>query len=269
MKNPFLTLVVLLILGGIVNSLWYGFSKKQENLELLEKSYQDYVKGEQAQSLGEREDAFNQSLLYYTELETQYQPIYGNGKLYYNIGNSYFQLGEYPFAALYYYRAKKLMPREDFVAVNLSMTLDKLGISEKQEESVFQKLFFYHFLFSIPEKLQLFFIISLVAVLSSSLYIWTRFRFFKNTGVVFGFFAVLLLISFGFSHYIAPIEAVLVKSSALYRDAGYQYAKVQEAPVLSGSKLEVLDVIQKGEWLKVKTQTGDLGYVPQEALRII
>jgi len=269
MKNPLLLLIVLLIAGAVLSHFVYEQSEKMDRLETLENAYKGYVQGESADSLGERENAFNQSLQYYTDLERDFHPEYGNGKLYFDIGNTYFQLADYPFAVLYYYKAQKLMPRADVVERNLKTALGKLGIAQGSEESVFQNLFFFHFILSVPERLQLFTLFSFIAFLFFSIFIWSRKQAFKTIGKVASFVALLFFGSFLYSHYLSPIEAVVVKSSALYRDSGYQYAKVQEEPVLSGRKVEVLDVIDNGAWLKIRLEGGELGYVPQESIRII
>lgn len=269
MRNPLTLLVILIFAGAVVSHFVYEHSEKVERLETLEKAYNGYTQGEAAESVGEREKAFNRSLEYYTDLERDYHPEYGNGKLYFDIGNSYFQLGNYPFAVLYYYKALKLMPRRDVVERNLSTALNKLGISAAEKETVFRNIFFFHFYLSVPERLQLFTLFSILAFLLFSLFIWSRKEVFKMIGNIAVFASLLFFMSFLFSYYLSPIEAVIVKSSALYRDSGFQFAKVQEEPILSGKKVEVLDVIDNGSWLKVRLQGGELGYVPQEAVRII
>lgn len=269
MKNPLTLFVILLFAGAVVSHYTYKISRHQDLREHLRGAHADYVKGESAETVGDREDAFNRSLAEYLDLERTYHPVYGNGRLYFNIANSYFQLGNYPFAALYYYKAQKLMPRDETVKRNLETALGKMGLTDKKEKTVFHKIFFFHFLTSIPERLQLIFFFFLAVFLSFSIYIWTRREAFFKVGKLTVFIGLIFLASYTFSHYLSPIEAVMVKSSGLYRDSGFQFAKVQEEPVLSGRKVEVLDVINHGEWLKVRLPNGNLGYVPQEAIRII
>ena len=52
------------------------------------------------------------------------------GEVYYNIGNSYFKLGEIAHSILYFERAKRLLPRDEDVLVNLdlarSLTVDEI-----------------------------------------------------------------------------------------------------------------------------------------------
>lgn len=268
-NNPFLVLIVLIFLGAVASHFIYESRKSIENRDRINAAFAEYVRGETATTIGSREDAFNSSLSQYTNLEKIHQPIFGNGKLYFNIANSYFQVAEYPFAALYYYRAQQLMPQNDAVINNLAVTLEKLGVNKKVEVGVFQNIFFFHFNYSLPQRLRLFFSLSLGAIILASFYIWNCTKIFEKTAQFFAIFAVVILISVAYTQYISPIEGVLVKASGLYRDAGYQYTKVQEEPILSGEKLEVLEIVDEGRWFKVISPDGDLGYVPQESLRII
>lgn len=259
----------LFVLGGVVNYYITTTKVTREAKAQLKEAYAHYVKGEKATTIGERRDAFNQALSLYTDLETKCDTKFGTGKLYYNIANSYFQLGEYSWATLYYYRAIGLRPRNEKIEQNLDVTLNKLGVVKKKDVSVFKKIFFFHHYLSPPERLQLFFVFAIVGVLSSSFYIWIGQGWQKRVGVVATILSLAILLSLGYSHYLTPIEGVIVRSTALYRDAGEHYAKVIEEPVLSGNKVEVLDVLQGGRWLKVMTPEGNLGYIPQEAIRVI
>ena len=235
----------------------------------LKKAHKEYAQGELSKVPGERQEAFNKALTYYASFESQYRPQYGNGKLYYDLANSYFQVGQYPMAAFYYYQAQKLMPRDKKMATNLAEALKKLGIAPKKEGSVFNRIFFFHNNLSLPERLQTFFTFSFLGLLAGSLYIWNRQTALKNAAILLTFLSGVMLCSLGYTHYISPTEGILIRSSALYRDAGLQYAKVSEEPLLSGIKVEVLDVVQKGKWIKVFTPDDKLGYVPQESIRII
>ena len=269
MKKPITYLFWLLVLGGVINYFITASNVTRETKSQLKEAQAEYFKGETAATLGKRQDAFNKALAFYTDFESQYHPIYGNGKLYYNIANSYFQVGEYPWAILYYYRAHALMPRSNKVTDNLEVTLQKVGITAKKEKSVFDKIFFFHKNLSLPERLQTFFTLALFALAFSSLYIWKRNQWLKKGAILATLLSGVFLCSLGYSHYIASTEGVIVRSTALYRDAGYQYAKVIEEPVLSGNKVVILDTTADGKWLKIFTPDGDLGYVPNESIRVI
>ncbi len=268
-RNPLVTLFWLLVIGGFINYLLTLSNVTEKTEQEMKEAHEAYVKGEKASTVPERNEAFNKALKLYASFDTEYQPTLGDGILYYNIANSNFQLGEYPLAVLYYNRALKLMPRNEKAQHNLKVTLDKLGIVEKKEESIFGKIFFFNHYFSLPEKLQMLFAFSLIALFFASSYIWQQLKWMRQLAIAAALVVFIIFLSLGYYLYIEPIEAVIIKSSPLYRDAGFQYAKVTEEPILSGKKVEVLDVLYEGEWLKIFTPDGKLGYVPSQAIRII
>lgn len=227
-----------------------------------------YHKGEQAQTVAERREAFNQALRLYAKLEENH-PESRSAALYYNIGNVYFQLGEYPWAILNYYRALNLSPRNEKILRNLNITLEKIGLPEYKQIKPTSYLFFFHNLLSFLERLQILAGLSLLILILLSLYIWGVRYGIKKLLIVLLFCWVVMLLSICYSHYFSPIEGVLVENTALYRDAGEQYAKVSEKPIREGNKLTVLDVVHNGKWLKVLTPEGKVGYIPNKAIRII
>lgn len=259
--NPFY------IIGGIICvfllSLLY-FLVQNLPEEQLQKAFDSYVSGENAVTVVQRQENFNRALSIYTDLEKSYAPDYGNGKLYYNIANAYFQLENYPQALLYYYRALKLAPNDSKMQQNLATALQQLKLPKAEPE-----FSYITWNIALPKRLQLFFASALLLLFFLSAYLWLELAWLKNLAILCGVGALLLLLSVGYSRYLSPIEAVMMRSTAMYRDAGTQYAKVSEEPVLSGSKVVVLDVLQEGRWLKIKTPDGKFGYVQQEAIRLI
>lgn len=269
MKNPLAYLFWLIVLGGIINYFFTVSYVTNQTREEMKEAYVEYVRGETAQTIGERKEAFNNALKLYTSFEEEYQPKFSDGKLYFNIANSYFQLEEYPMAVLYYNRALKLRPRDEKVKHNLKVAYEKLGIDSEKKGSVFEKVFFFYYNYSIPERLQAFFALSIIALISGSAFIWQRKKWMKQLAVLAVLLAAVMLLTLGYSHYIASIEGIITRSTVLYRDSGLQYAKVIEEPVLSGEKVEVLDVLKEGKWLKILTPDGHLGYVPDDSIKII
>lgn len=262
LKGIFIGLAIVLAAAIFLHYLPGGSTQQ------IQEAAQSYEAGEKATTLAERESGFNQALTLYNELEKDYHPEFGTGKLYYNLANTYFQLGLYPLAIYNYEKALRLMPREEKVIQNLSIAKEKLGITEEKKDSNFDRIFYFHIRFSLPERLQLFFLVSLLVLLISSFYLWYRQHSLKTGLMVSLIFWVIILGSLGYTRYISPLEGVIVLSTDMYRDAGKQYAKVMDHPILAGSKVEIIDVMPNGEWLKVITD-GQMGYVPQESIRLI
>jgi tetratricopeptide (TPR) repeat protein len=263
-------LVVLLVFSVLtIGTFYFVLSLTEPENSLVEEAYQAYKQGEKSNTVTKRVEFFNKALSLYSDLEEKFNTKQGSGKLYYNIGNSYFQLGQYPLAVLYYYRALALMPKNEKVQRNLEIALSKLNISSRPQNAVVYKIFFFHYGFSLPERLNFFFIFALLGMLIGSVYIWTEVRLLKKSAILLALIATVFLGSIAYTNYLSPLEGVIIKSTSLYRDAGRQYAKVLKEPIFSGTRVEILNVLQEGHWLKIMTPEGFLGFVPQSSIKII
>lgn len=241
----------------------------EDTSSILEDAYKSYQSGENAKTIIERQRAFNKSLKLYSQLEDTYHPNFGDGKLFYNLANSYFQVEEYPLAIYYYKKALQLMPRSDKVKQNLVVAQQKAGLPSSTIVSLYDQVFFFHSKFSLPERLKTFFLLSVLLIALIAVKIWNPQYKLKFLITLVAVCSIALLISVLYTSYFAPMEAVLVKASPLYKDAGTQYATVSELPILGGSTVQVLAIKPDGQWLKILAPSGDLGYVPSTAIKII
>ncbi len=228
----FKSIIFIAILLCLTAAVFYFFPRSNATQTQLEEAYNSYIKGEQAKTVAVRKDAFNKALSLYSELESQYAPHYGNGKLFYNIGNTYFQLEQYPQAIYYYYNALALMPTNETVKQDISVASAKLDLPPPPPDSIFKKVFFFYSYLSLPDRLRAFFFCAIAALLFFSAAIWVPSRFWKALGTLFAILSVLFLATVFYSRYWSPIEAIAVKSTLLYRDAGTEYAHVKEQPLL-------------------------------------
>jgi len=233
--------------------------------QLLQQAEASYQRGEQAVTVAERREAFNGALELYLSLEKKW----AHPDLYYNIGNSYFQLEEYPWAILYYRRALLQMPRNETIRENLRIAQGKQKLTLDVKQPFLQKVFFFHYGLSIKERLQIFFVFSVLSFVLASFYIWLEKRIFKIAASWLAVGVTGVLLSLTWSNYFSSIQAVVVQSTALLRDAGTQYAPVMDFPVSAGDTVEVLEVVQEGQWLKIRTNNGDFGYVSHKTIRLI
>lgn len=247
----------------------FGYVEGATPAETLQQAAEAYKSGETAPNIAQRKENFNLALALYTQLEESSKPTHGNGKLYYNIANTYFQLEEYPWAILYYYRAMALMPRNEKVIANLNIALQRQGLNPVPEKGLFERIFFLHTFLSVPEKLQILLFIAVLGLVLGSIYIWSPGNKIRKTLFLLAGLLLLVLLSLGYSRFLMPIEGVIVKSAALYRDAGEQYAKVSDQPIVAGTKTQILDVQENGLWLKVLTPSGEVGYLPNSVIRLI
>lgn len=258
----FLFLIAVFVVFFIFN-LWKG---KETRAEL---AYKSYLQGESAGTISERKEGFNKALELLLKLDQEYNPLFGNGKLYYDLGNTYFQLEEYPLAIFYYRRAESLMPRDGNVSYNLSVAQQKLDLPTSNSTDPFSSVFFFHTYLSLPERLQLFSFLVISLLVFYSIYIWYSSKILKGILIVIAVPALILLGSLGYSRYFSPINAVVVRSVDLRRDAGFQYAKIGEQPIAAGTDVRVQGTAAEGAWLKILVAPDSFGYVPKETLRVV
>jgi tetratricopeptide (TPR) repeat protein len=269
MKGNFFATYIIgpLILIAVLGTLYFFYNSASDS-ELTE-AYQNYLQGEKSQTVNERKETFNNALKNYLEIEKKYDSEYSSGKLYYNIGDTYYQLEEYPLAAYYFYRAQALRPNDAMVRRNLETTLKKLDLTLKESKSPFRILFFFHNNFSLPTRLQFFSLLLIATFAMISANIWRPSNKLKAALYVFEALLVIMCLSLLFTRYLTTPEGVVVHSTPLYRDAGRQFAQVTPKPVSAGEKVEVLDVLNEGLWIKIKTPEGDLGYIPSDKIKVI
>jgi len=264
-KPYYLYLVAGTFLGllAFFSALKFPFAYGEETKKLQE-AYTSYLAGEKATTIAEKERTFNQALLLYSQLESSVQTIEGKAKLQYNLGNSYFQLESYPWAVLHYYRALRLDPNNPQTKHHLDLALAKLGLSTTQVRT---SPFINVHNTQLP--LHLFFTMTIFLFLFLTLYIW-RFQLWMNLPLVLIASSWLLLGTYyGYIRYMTPVEGVLISGSMLYHTPDEPLAKIVDDPLFSGSKVNVLEYTQNGNWAQITTADGRIGFVPKKSLRLI
>lgn len=247
-------------------STTYSYAEPPSSLSEAEISFID---GNAAKTIAEREKAFNRTLTLLTELEGQYTPHYGTGKLYFNIGNTYSLLEQYPLALFYFYRAQLLMPREKAIQSDIDLALAKLALEKDKQPSTFGWLFSFHHHFSLPERLQGLFLFSIIAFLATSVYIWWHWKWSRHLALASAIVVFILLCSVCYTRYFSPIEGVIIHPSLLQREAGSKAVLQGQLPLLPGQKVRILEILQDGHWMKVITEERYIGYLPDSSLEIL
>ncbi len=174
------------------------------------------------------------------------------------IGNAYLALEELPWAVLYFRKALQEDPGNTDLQKTLNLTLAALpGSKTEWKAQTFTSLYF---VFSL--------LVAATAVLGS-LAIWLKNRRWPL------FFALALAASLmvfaeaARRRYLTPIPAAIISSSPLYRTPAAEGGIVLPHPLFAGSVVGVIDFDADGEWLKVTTQEGTVGFIPMTAARIL
>ncbi len=81
-----------------------------------------------------------------------------NGRIYYNLGNTYFRMNDIGRAILNYRRAEQYMPNDANLRQNLKYAREKRidKVEEKQETKVLKTIFFWHYDLSVKTRLVIF-----------------------------------------------------------------------------------------------------------------
>ncbi len=182
-----------------------------------------------------------------------------NGKLFYNIGNTYYRLDDIGRAILNYRRAELFIPADPDFKESLDFVLTKRRdtIEEKQKKQVLKTLFFWHY--DIPARVKLW----LFAILYSAGFIAGTYKLIKYrslSGWWIGaplFFSLLL----GGSVLIerkAKAESrmgVLVDYEVTARKGdGDSYQPSFEAPLHAGTEFRLIE--DRGQWFHVELGDG-------------
>ncbi len=195
-------------------------------------------------------------------------------ELYYNIGNCYFRLANYPMAILNYEKAKKLNPADEDTEFNLKIANTKIVDKIDAVPHLFfvewwimlTSMFSFDYWAKIAIILMSLFLISLFLYLSLKTYKSKKFSFW------FGFsFLVMSILAFNFAYIqysninnndtaIIFAPNVTVKSSP--DEKGSDKFVIHE-----GTKITILDELNN--WVKIKIANGSNGWIEKQTFEII
>jgi len=195
-----------------------------------------------------------------------------NGKLYYNIGNAYFRMGDLGRAILYYERAAQYIPNNPDLRQNLSYAQSRCqdSIPETQQAKVLKTLFFWHYDFSQKTKAVLF------TVFFVSLCLFVVMRLWVQRAWVRGFIlasAAISLLMLGSLATEAVTEAgnkmgiILNPEITARKGDGETYQPSFKEPLHAGTKFRLVE--NRGEWYYIELSDGRSCWVPAKAAGLI
>lgn len=229
-----------------------------------------------AQSLQDAADAYNNEK--YSDAVEMYESIADSlgvsPELYYNLGNSYYKLKNYPKAVLNYERAILLSPADEDIKANLELAranvVDKIDVVDKS----FISVWFENIRNCASSNGW-----SVIAIVSFILLLTGCFLYIFNNNILIkkiGFFggALFLLVTI-----FANISANKQKSKIMERDSAIIMAPsitIKSSPADSGTdlfilhegtKVKVTDIV--GEWSEIKIEDGNSGWIKSSYMEII
>jgi tetratricopeptide (TPR) repeat protein len=207
-----------------------------------------------------------------------YEPLVNKGfaspVLFYNLGNSYFKLGNMPMAILFYEKAKKLAPSDSEIEHNIRLANTRIV---DKFESV-PTLFYVRWYNSIktilsPDRMAqagLTFIALFWVLLA--VYFFARRRFLR---VLSFYIAILFILLGGFCMVMAyqsyhslltPDEAIVIEPSIGVKSSP-DHKSIDQFVIHEGTKVRVMDRI--GEWKEIGIANGNSGWIESTAIREI
>lgn len=245
MKKSLLFLFLLLLLGAFFLFQHGEQDKYKEALEL-------YQKGNASKDTLEKNELLNQSL---EVLLSMHEESPSKNAL---TGELLAVLRQYPLAVYYYLQALELDPENKDVQEGL-----KRVIQESKLPAVippFPKLANAKLLFSS---------LFLAWIVFLSFALWNDWRRIQKAAYYLAIPLALFGVYLAGRIFFAPIYGVMIHSQELYQDAGKNQPQLGPIPLPSGVVVTVLDEEEEGEWLKIRTLDGVLGYVPEDAIRVL
>jgi tetratricopeptide (TPR) repeat protein len=214
---------------------------------------------------------------YYQEAILHYEAIaknggVRNGKLYYDVGNAYFRLGDTGRAILNYKRAELFMRNDPNLRQNLDYARNRRAdrIEPRQKEKVLKTLFFLHY--DIPSRLKL----VVFAISFGALWIAAGARLLLKAGWLKIVIAVAAVASAAFlvslvvdsASLARTPEGVIVAEETIGRmgDADTYQPSFKE-PLHAGSEFRLIE--KRPGWWQVELESGDRTWIPEGAAELV
>jgi tetratricopeptide (TPR) repeat protein len=214
----------------------------------------------------------------YAEAAEQYEQIlavgYESFELYFNLGNAYFKMNEYPSAILYYEKAKKLRPNDEDVNFNIHVANTKIvdKIDPVPELFLWQWWRGIYNLFSADAWAKIsvggliFFFLLFGFYLFSKQLIIRKLAFYSGIIVLF-FTFFTFIIAYQKYHLLTTQQEAIVFTPTITIKSSPNPNSVDLFVLHEGAKVKIIE--QVGEWSEIKIANGSVGWLPTEALKNI
>ena len=195
-----------------------------------------------------------------------------NGKLYYNLGNVWFQRGDLGRAIVNYLRAEQYMPNNINLQQNLAYVRQQRKDAFEQTETrkVLNTLFFWHY--DVPSGIRL----RIFTVAFLAFWAFAAARLFYKHGAINGGLAVtgvlagLLFVSLTVearSHRAHPTGVVIAQESVARKGDGETYQPSFSESLHAGTEFTVLE--DRGEWLHASLPDERTCWLPRRDVALV
>jgi len=196
------------------------------------------------------------------------------GELYYNLGNAYYRIGDYKSAILNYERAKKILPNNDNIQINLEFCQKYVQDKIEAVPKFFLVNWIRSFLNLLSTKswgiISIFTFISFLGL--ALLFLFSRTIAYRKLSFYFGLLSVFIsIISFYASYKQNEVltnhnTAIVFSSSASVKSSPNESGTVLFI-IHEGLKVTIID--DSDGWKEIKLADGKVGWLPNDALVVI
>ncbi len=214
------------------------------------------------------ENAFDSALAVYKDITDQ---GYSSATLYYNIGNTYYKLRNYPLAIYYYEKSLKLEPNNEDTQHNIEIA--KLFLTDKIEAvpELFIKTWWNDLSNSFTINTWALITLVLIGISLTCIffYITAKTRGLKKSMFFLGIIMIMLFIcSFCISinkyNYISSNNEGIIITPTITIKSSPSTSSVDLFVLHEGSKVKILD--KTDDWNKIKIANGSIGWLPASAV---
>ncbi len=226
-------------------------------------SYENWF---QSGNMAYNEGNYDQALSIYTQIQDAGQE---SVPLYYNMGNTYYKLKDYPMAILYYEKALKLDPGNEDVRVNLEIAnlaiVDK--INQIPQSFLAKGWNGLKTLFSTDGWAWVSVAAFALLLLCLFLFLMSRKMAWRKAGFFVGLLSLLCLaasVAFAIGRHIdqqQQDEAIIVTPTVTVKSSP-NASSVDLFVLHEGTKVRILDAAES--WNKVKIADGSVGWLPSD-----
>ncbi len=214
----------------------------------------------------------------YQQAAQTYQQLLKNGytsaAVYFNLGNAYYKLEDFPSAILYYEKARKLSPNDQEININIQFANLKIADKIEPQPDFFVSRWWHNFILILSANTlsilsDLFFLGGFLLLI---VYLFTNSILLKKTAFYIGFVGILVgLITIFMANrqvnYFNTHRQAIIFSSAI-TVKGSPDANAKPLFVMhEGTKVEVTQ--KNGNWIEIELPNGNSGWITVDNVRYI
>ena len=195
-----------------------------------------------------------------------------NGKLYYNIGNIHFRLGDMGRAILNYRRAERFMPHDMNLQQNLDYARSRCAdkIDAKPQTRIFQTLFFWHYDLNEGVRSSLFLIFFNLIWVLAGIYLFRKRAWLCNAIIACSIISLLLGGSLGveaFQQSRTHSGVILAGEVVARKGDSTTFEPTFKDPLHAGAEFTLVE--ERKGWYHIELADGRQCWVPESSAEMI